>query len=77
MNKVSDLDVQRTSALAQYDVLDTPPEQTFDKIATLAAAFCRVPIAVVNFVANGCRFCKATVGNQVGCLAVTSPCPSR
>ena len=52
----------RLSALARYDVLDTPREPVFDEVAELAAAICRVPIAVVNFIGDQRQFFMAEVG---------------
>ncbi|WP_404481594.1 PAS domain S-box protein [Novosphingobium sp. BL-52-GroH] len=62
MNDASHPDARRDEALAQYAVLDTPREQAFDEIAQLAAAICRTPIAVVNFVGSDRQFFKAEVG---------------
>jgi PAS domain S-box-containing protein len=55
-------EARRLQALARYDVLDSPREQAFDEIAALAAALCRTPIAVVNFIGEGRQFFKAEVG---------------
>lgn len=55
-------DARRLAALARYNVLDTPREQTFDDIASLAATICGTPIAVVNFIGDGRQFFKAEVG---------------
>ena len=62
MTDASDFEARRLAALARYDVLDTPREQAFDEIASLAAAICRTPIAVVNFIGDGLQFFKAEVG---------------
>ncbi|BAN27791.1 ATP-binding protein [Caballeronia insecticola] len=62
MNNASDSESLRLAALSRYDVLDTPREQAFDEIANLAAALCRVPIALVNFIGDGRQFFKAEVG---------------
>lgn len=62
MNEASDFEARRINALMQYDVLDTPREQTFDDIAILAASICRAPIAAVNLIGNGRQFFKAEVG---------------
>lgn len=40
----------RLDAVRRYDVLDTPPDGTFDRITSLAARLCNVPIAVVSIV---------------------------
>ncbi|WP_408146600.1 PAS domain S-box protein [Caballeronia glebae] len=62
MNFPSDFERSRLAALARYDVLDTPREEAFDEIASLAAAICRTPIAVVNFIGESRQFFKAEVG---------------
>ncbi|MGF6573378.1 PAS domain S-box-containing protein [Paraburkholderia sp. GAS333] len=62
MNKPLDFESRRLSALAGFDVLDTPRERAFDEIASLAAALCRAPIAVVNFIGDQRQFFKAEVG---------------
>ncbi|SAL11141.1 PAS/PAC sensor hybrid histidine kinase [Caballeronia peredens] len=62
MNNALDSGSLRIAALSRYEVLDTPREQAFDEIAGLAAALCRVPIAVVNFIGAGRQFFKAEVG---------------
>ena len=62
MNNALDFERQRIAALARYDVLDTPREQAFDEIACLAAALCRTPVAMVNFIGDGRQFFKAEVG---------------
>jgi PAS domain S-box-containing protein len=62
MNDASDFEARRLAALACYDVLDTPREKAFDEIAELAAAICRTPIGIVNFVGAGRQFFKAEVG---------------
>ena len=52
----------RLSALARYEVLDTPRERDFDEIAVLASEICGTPIAVVNLIGEGRQFFKAEVG---------------
>ena len=53
---------RRLAALAKYDMMDTPREAAFDEIASLLAAICEAPIAVVNMVGDGRQFFKAEVG---------------
>lgn len=52
----------RLAALARYEVLDTPREQSFDELAALTARLCDAPIAVVNLIGDGRQFFKAEVG---------------
>ena len=55
-------DALRMAALRRYDVLDTPPEQAFDEIASLAAEICGVPMSAVSLVDLHRQFFKAEVG---------------
>jgi sigma-B regulation protein RsbU (phosphoserine phosphatase) len=41
---------ERMAAVRRYDILDTPPDGTFDRIAALAAQLLDVPIAIVSVV---------------------------
>jgi sigma-B regulation protein RsbU (phosphoserine phosphatase) len=41
---------ERMGAVRRYDILDTPPDGAFDRIAALAAEIFRVPIAIVSVV---------------------------
>jgi len=52
----------RLHALQSYAILDTPPEDAFDQLATLAARVCGCPMAVVNFVDSERQWFKAAVG---------------
>ena len=55
-------DRDRLQALAQFDILDTPPERGFDDIVELAALICNVPVALVSLVAGNRQWFKAKVG---------------
>jgi diguanylate cyclase (GGDEF)-like protein len=48
--------------LASYDILDTPREAAFDRIARLAAHLLRTRVAVINFVDQDRQWGKAAVG---------------
>lgn len=41
---------ERLAAVHRYDVLDTPPDGTFDRITALAARLFQVPISIVSIV---------------------------
>jgi diguanylate cyclase (GGDEF)-like protein len=41
---------ERLAALDGYDVLDTPPEEPFDRITRVVRSVLQVPIAMVNFI---------------------------
>ena len=49
-------EAERLKALADYDILDTLPEQAFDDLTAIAAYICKTPIALISLVmpiANG------------------------
>lgn len=43
-------EVKRIDAVRRYDILDSPPDQAFDRITALAARACDAPIAIVSIV---------------------------
>jgi diguanylate cyclase (GGDEF)-like protein len=45
--------------LAHYRVLDTPPEEAFDRITRLTAHTLRLPVAIINFVDQDRQFGKS------------------
>ncbi|WP_407530111.1 GAF domain-containing protein [Methylobacterium oryzisoli] len=55
-------EADRLAALRAYAILDTPPEQAFDDLCTIAAHVCRAPIAVVNLIESTRQFFKAELG---------------
>jgi len=55
IDQLSTSDIQtdealRLAALRRYDILDTPPDGSFDRIAAIAADLFSVPIAIVSLV---------------------------
>lgn len=56
---------QRLAALRRYDILDTPPEGAFDRIAELAAQFFKVPVSTITFVDEHRVWFKARHGVDV------------
>lgn len=52
----------RLDALHRLGVLDTPPEQTFDDLAWLAAALCEAPTGLVSLVDADRQWFKARCG---------------
>jgi signal transduction histidine kinase len=52
----------RLEKLQQLDILDTAPEEAFDRITRLAATWFQVPIALVSLVDNTRQWFKSCVG---------------
>ena len=61
---------ERIKAVARYDILDTPPDGAFDRIAAIAARLFKVPMATVCIVDTDRIWFKASLGlpgvRQVG-----------
>ena len=55
----------RIAALRRYDILDTPPDGSFDHIAAIAAKLFDVPIAIVSLVDHDRIWFKARHGIDV------------
>jgi two-component sensor histidine kinase len=55
-------DEARLAALAELDILDTPPEPGFDDIVRLAALICETPVSLVSLVAEDRQWFKARIG---------------
>jgi diguanylate cyclase len=55
-------ETQRLEALQKYQVLDTPPEQAFERITALAARIFEVPIALVSLLDKERQFLKSCIG---------------
>lgn len=53
---------RRLGALYRYDILDTPPEVSFDDIAKMASVVCGTPIAAISLVDKDRQYFKAKVG---------------
>lgn len=41
---------ERLKVLERFEILDTPPEETFDRLTRLASHFFEVPIALVSLI---------------------------
>jgi signal transduction histidine kinase/DNA-binding response OmpR family regulator len=55
-------EAERLATLRSYDVLDTPPEEAFDRIVRLTARLLQVPIATVTLLDERRQWHKARVG---------------
>jgi formate hydrogenlyase transcriptional activator len=55
-------DAERLATLRRTALLDTPPEEAFDRLTRLATTFLRVPVALVSLVDRDRQFFKSSVG---------------
>jgi formate hydrogenlyase transcriptional activator len=55
-------EAERLNALRRYQILDTPPEPAFDRIAEMAANFFHVPMAGVSLVDEDRVWFKSRIG---------------
>ncbi|MBZ5637806.1 MAG: sigma 54-interacting transcriptional regulator [Acidobacteriia bacterium] len=65
MEKNGDAEIQnaaRLAALRRTSLLDTPPEEAFDRLTRLATTILRVPVALVSLVDGDRQFFKSCVG---------------
>ena len=63
--RLPDDEAQRLAALHELAVLDTPPEERFDRITRIAAATFDVPIALISLVDKDRQWFKSCVGIDV------------
>jgi formate hydrogenlyase transcriptional activator len=55
-------DAERLATLQQASLLDTPPEEAFDRLTRLATTLLRVPVALVSLVDGDRQFFKSSTG---------------
>jgi PAS domain S-box-containing protein len=55
-------EAERLNALRRYQILDTPPEPAFDRIAEMAATLFQVPMAIVTLVDEDRVWFKSRLG---------------
>ena len=68
-NIILENEPQRIAAVKRYDILDTPPDGSFDRITALAARRFAVPISIVSIVDHDRIWFKSHHGlpvNQIG-----------
>ncbi|HLH11059.1 MAG TPA: sensor domain-containing diguanylate cyclase [Methylovirgula sp.] len=53
---------ERLSALDRYDILDTPPEEAFDRITNMTRKIFRMPMAAINFIDGHRHWLKSKQG---------------
>jgi serine/threonine protein kinase len=58
-------EVARLEAVTRFDILDTPPDGTFDRITALAARLFSVPVAIVSVVDHDRIWFKSHHGTDV------------
>ena len=58
-------EAERLDALARYQIMDTPPEEAFERLARMSAALFEAPIAMLTFVAEDRQHFKACVGTPL------------
>ncbi|HTY48327.1 MAG TPA: PAS domain-containing protein, partial [Steroidobacteraceae bacterium] len=55
-------ELERLLSLHEHDVLDTPPEQCFDRITALAAQLCEAPMAAISLLDHDRQWFKSLHG---------------
>ncbi|MCS7005329.1 MAG: SpoIIE family protein phosphatase [Cytophagales bacterium] len=61
---IPDNELERLNNLLSYNILDTPSEQDYDEIVSLASQICEVPISLITFVDKERQWFKAKIGIQ-------------
>lgn len=59
------LEMERIQTLKRYEILDTPPDGTFDRLTSLAAKVFNVPIAIISLVDHDRIWFKSHKGLDV------------
>lgn len=56
---------ERLDALHKYEILDTQPEEDFDRITKIASLVCGVPISLISLIDEDRQWFKSRVGLDV------------
>ena len=59
---LADIETKRLAALHEYDILDTPPEAAFDRLARAAADLCETQMALISLVDHDRQWFKSRIG---------------
>jgi diguanylate cyclase (GGDEF)-like protein len=65
LNKISTDEAQRLIALRDYEIMDTPSEPRFDRVARMAAHVMETPIALVSLLDEKRQWVKASYGLSI------------
>ena len=65
MTKISDQEQLRLKALKSYDILDTMPDDEFDRLTELAALICHTPISLISLIDVNRQWFKSNTGLNV------------
>ncbi len=57
-------EAQRLAALRRFDIVGTPPDERFERVARLARALFDVPVALVTFITDDQQWCKVALGGN-------------
>jgi len=63
---IPEYETRRLEAVGRYAILDTPDEESFDRITRLAAGLFSSPIALISIVAQDRVWFKSRIGSTVG-----------
>lgn len=62
---INDNEVERLRALRELGLLDTPPDERFDRITRLAKTIFKTPIVLISFVDEENQFFKSCIGLDI------------